>query len=521
MASKKTTRKRSAGRKKNLVEAPQIKSLAIATAIYAIIVALLALLVGTTFVGIMATPLWVILYFVISKWNRGGGKQEVQDWREFLRFPQLNYWNVLAVILTIVAVQGAFVWLFFFFYGRIRPEFYYSSPDNISAAIEELVNDPPFLVVSLLGTVISYFAGGFIAGKLPNKKCPAPYRHAITATVIWNVLNFSVNIPLLAMSGEDDLLPSGQEIGYIILATSPSYLISAFGTWLAVRKSVRAASLESPITPSDIRAATLAGVSISGTGRQSRKKHGKDQLVAESTSIDGESTTTPDLPSRTKLATTIGWLRSRLVAISICMGVISLLGLGFWSFIRKYPKPVECQKPPDIATLNFWPVAFTPGVWCHENAPVDARLVGPDHYYSRSREEWERGLVAKKGDEIYVRIYINNGALYDAEQINPGRGIARNVRLRTAIAQDSSEIHYVEVEFAGDNTNTVVSRFKIAIGEHEKIEVLPNSGEIFNFESDKLVSKDLDVGNNTILIGDFPPQKGSSVFIRFRVRVIG
>lgn len=519
MGSKKTTSKKAAGRGSNLVDAPQIKSFAIITLGYAIIVVLLALLLGTTFATIIATPIWAFLYLVFSKRHRGPGKLEAAGWRELLRFPKLNYLNIFAVILTIFSVQFILGWLFFFFYGRIRPEFYYSSPDNLSAALEELFNDPPFLVASLLGAVIAYFAGGIIAGKLPNKKCPGPYRHAIAATVTWNVLNFSVNIPLLALTCECDL-PSGQEIGYIILATSPSYLVSVFGTWLAVRRSVRAPSVALSITPSDKRTPTLAGVNNRGTACQSRKKHGRHQLVAESTRIEEESTTTPDLPSRTKLATTIDWLRSRRLALSICIVVISLLGLGVWAFIRKYPKPVECENAPSIATLNFWPVAFTPGVTCHEYPPVDARLVSADHY-SRSREEWERGLLAKKGDEIYVRIYINNGAIYNAEQINPGRGIARNVLLRTAIAQDSSEIHYVEVEIAGYNTNTVVSRFKITIGEHERIEVWPNSGEIFSDESGKLIAKDLDVGNNTVVIGDLPPKWDGGVVIRFRVRVVG
>jgi hypothetical protein len=521
MGSKKTNRKKAVGRRKNLVDVPQIKSFAIITLGYAIIVALLALLVGTTFATIIATPIWAFLYLVFSKWHRGSGKPEVADWRDLLRFPQLNYWNIFAVILTILAVQVVFGLLFAFVEERVRPEFYYSSPDTISAAFEELANDPRSLVVLLLSGVISCFTGGFIAGKLPNKKCPAPYRHGITATIICNLLNFSMLLPLFALSGEEDL-PSSEDIGYIILGTSPSYLLSAFGTWCAIRKRRKAASAESSMTVSDGRADILTAVNNRGTGRQSRKKHGGNQLVAECTSIEEESTTTPDLPSRTKLATTIAWVRRRRLALSISIVVMSLLGLGVWAFLRKYPKPVLCENPPTTATLNFWPVAFVPGVACHEYPPVDARLVGTDHF-SLSREEWERGLVAKKGDEIYVSIRINNGAISNAEQLNPGRGIARNVRLKTAIAQESSEIHYVEVEFAGDNTNTVVSRFKIATRELARIEVLPNSGELFNPVTLNLTSKDFDVGNNTLVIGDLPPKYDGSggVIIRFRVRVVG
>src|ERR1041385_9047565 len=129
-----------------------------------------------------------------------------------------------------------------------------------------------------------------------------------------------------------------------------------------------------------------------------------------------------------RVAAIIEWLRSRRFALSMGVIVISLLAVGFWAFVRKYPKPVRCENAPLTATLNYWPVGYAPGIGCHENAPVDARLVGSEHYYSRSREEWERGLLVKNGDEIYVRIYIGNGAVLDAEQINPGRGIARNVR---------------------------------------------------------------------------------------------
>jgi hypothetical protein len=157
---------------------------------------------------------------------------------------------------------------------------------------------------------------------------------------------------------------------------------------------------------------------------------------------------------------------------------------------------------------------------CNDYQSIDAKLVGEQYHYSQSQEEWERGLTAHAGDEIYAVVYINNGAAANAENINPGRGIARNVQLTTEISGEPSAVHYIKVRFAGDNTNTVSNSFKITTAAQERLEVVPQSGEIHNSMTSEIIAKNLDVGNNTIPIGDLPPKWEDSLFIRFRLRVV-
>jgi hypothetical protein len=184
------------------------------------------------------------------------------------------------------------------------------------------------------------------------------------------------------------------------------------------------------------------------------------------------------------------------------------------------PRSVNCLDPPTTAILNYWPVTYeVDKEACHDYPSVDARLVGEEHF-SRSQEEWERGLAAKPGDEIVVLLYINNGAVNNAEEISPGRGIARNVRLTTEVGQETGEIHYVNVRFAGDNTNTVINRFKITTEPSARLEVVPGSGETYTATPRALVKNGLDIDNNTIAIGDIPPRWSDSVFARFRIKVV-
>ncbi len=128
-------------------------------------------------------------------------------------------------------------------------------------------------------------------------------------------------------------------------------------------------------------------------------------------------------------------------------------------------------------------------------------------------------MNARAVDEIYILVYINNGAATNAENLNPGKGIARQVKLTTEIDDTPAATHYVKVRFAGANTNTVINSFKIMTGAQESLKVVPQSGEIYDYKGAEAKVKNLEVGNNTILIGDIPPKFESSLFIRFKVKV--
>jgi hypothetical protein len=183
---------------------------------------------------------------------------------------------------------------------------------------------------------------------------------------------------------------------------------------------------------------------------------------------------------------------------------------------------VHCRNPPLSAILNYWPVTYSsPAEYCHDYQAVDARFTTDDGQYSQTQDEWEQGRTAHVGNELYILVWINNGASDNAEEINPGQGIARNVRLTTETETEPGTLHYIYVRFSGDNTNTIESRFKIITDEHEHLEVVPLSGQMRNFTASEILKDKFEMGNNTFSVGDIKPLFSDGRFIRFRVKVVG
>jgi hypothetical protein len=180
---------------------------------------------------------------------------------------------------------------------------------------------------------------------------------------------------------------------------------------------------------------------------------------------------------------------------------------------------VQCRNPPVTATLNYWPVTFTsPAEFCHDYPPLDVRLVDGD--YSHNKEEWENGRTAHVGSELYVLVWINNGASDDAERISPGHGIARNVVLTTEVDTDAGKEHYISVRFFGENTNAVASKFRIETADNERLEPVPQSGQVRDYSATKILKDKLEVDNKTISIGNLNPLFSDGVFVRFQIRVV-
>lgn len=184
MASKNKRKKkeskgqRDARRSKPILDPHQVRSFIVVTVAYVISVAILALLLGATFATIIATPIWAFLYVIYPQMDKESTPKSFREWIRLVKFPQLNYWNVFWVVLTIFVIQACC--------GFIIAAYADDQPDSVDTltAISALLESPGVLLVFLLGTLGSYLGGGYIAGKLPNLKCPAPYRHGIVATII-------------------------------------------------------------------------------------------------------------------------------------------------------------------------------------------------------------------------------------------------------------------------------------------------------------------------------------------------
>ena len=171
-------------------------------------------ILGRVFAGSIATALLTICLFIVTKWDRTRVKRGAY-WRKALRIPRFNYWNIFWIVITILFCQAALGALAATVSLQIG-----TSKDCIS--IEECMagtlTDRKALAISWAGAAVSYFTGGYIAQRLPNYKCPSPYRHALFAAF----LAISLNVPLtiwLLISRIDGL--SEEDPGFAILASVP------------------------------------------------------------------------------------------------------------------------------------------------------------------------------------------------------------------------------------------------------------------------------------------------------------
>jgi len=181
----------------------------------------------------------------------------------------------------------------------------------------------------------------------------------------------------------------------------------------------------------------------------------------------------------------------------------------------------ECLNPPLRATLGYWPITFfAPAEDCHIYSLVDARLARDDQYYSKNKEEWERGVTAHNKDEVYVSIYVNNGAADMDGKYDPAIAVAKNVVISTKTDTHTGSTHYIEVTASGDNIDTVYGRIKINTNPNERIEIVPRSGQIRNFTTDRILAYEFELGNNKIRIGDIKPFFQESLFIRYTIRIV-
>lgn len=185
----------------------------------------------------------------------------------------------------------------------------------------------------------------------------------------------------------------------------------------------------------------------------------------------------------------------------------------------KNGKHAVCLTTPQKPALNSLPVTYqSPAEFCHDYPLVDARPATEEGQYSRSQEEYETGVTAHAGDEIYILIYINNGA--------PNAGVdrvlvlARNVTLTLQTDTEPGATHNIKVMATGDNVESIYGVKKINTAPNERLEVIPNSGQVRNFTADKILGQRFSIGNGVVKIGDLGPDFSDALFIRYSVKVI-
>lgn len=182
----------------------------------------------------------------------------------------------------------------------------------------------------------------------------------------------------------------------------------------------------------------------------------------------------------------------------------------------------NCANPPTTPSLNYWPITYddvnTPE--CHDFRAIDAAVYNPtgSPVYSQSEADWQNGLQLNVGQEGVALIYVHNGA---ANNLPSSQTLAKNVKITTATDTRIGSTHNLSVRLAGDNTNVVTESFKVHTPSNAKLEVVPNSGFMYDYEGNLILdSQNLNLGNSTYTLGDLDACFEYSVFLTYRFKVV-
>jgi len=114
-------------------------------------------------------------------------------------------------------------------------------------------------------------------------------------------------------------------------------------------------------------------------------------------------------------------------------------------------------------------------------------------------------------------IWISNGA---ANNLNPTETLARNISITTSTDTSPGSKHYIKVTVRGDNVESIYGQFVVNTNPNESLEIIPNSGQVLNYTSDKILSERFEIGNNVLKIGDLRPNWEDGLFITYGIRVV-
>ncbi len=178
-------------------------------------------------------------------------------------------------------------------------------------------------------------------------------------------------------------------------------------------------------------------------------------------------------------------------------------------------KAENCPNPPDRAVLNYWPVSFSQTqTECTDFVTLDGKVVGASSY-STSQADHDNGIDLADGQEAYLLAYVHNGAAVNGD---PELTTARNVRFTLNMPTSAGSSHTVTGNWRGDNTNTANGRFVINTPANRTLELVPNSGQLYDSFGNQLQSG-IDLSSGTYNLGDQIACFEYARFLRFKVKL--
>ncbi len=211
--------------------------------------------------------------------------------------------------------------------------------------------------------------------------------------------------------------------------------------------------------------------------------------------------------------------RRSAIATLAMVGVVASV-MGLMPVKGAVVSAENCPNPPQTPTFNYWPVTYdsvnTP--FCHDFPAIDASADSNPLQWSTSQADWDNGLSLNPGQQGVAGIYIHNGA---SNNLDPAQTTARNVHIITQTDTSVGTTHPITVTFTADNAAPYTRTFNVHTPANSKLEVIPNSGFMFDYEGRLILDQqNLNLGNSDFALGDLDACFEYSLFLTFKFKVV-
>ncbi len=212
---------------------------------------------------------------------------------------------------------------------------------------------------------------------------------------------------------------------------------------------------------------------------------------------------------KSKVASRMSWKTGGILLAALAAILVLVPRSG------SFTKAESCPNPPGHAVLNYWPVSFDQSqTGCTDFTTLDGKIVGTPRY-STSQADHDDGLQVADGQEVYMLAYVHNGAAVNGD---PNQTTARNVRFNVQIPTSAGSDHTINASWRGDNTNTASGSFTLHTPANRTVELVPNSGQLFDAFGNQ-ISSGIDLSSGSYTLGDQTACFEYARFLRFKVRM--
>ncbi len=176
----------------------------------------------------------------------------------------------------------------------------------------------------------------------------------------------------------------------------------------------------------------------------------------------------------------------------------------------------SCSNPPTHPAFNVYQIDFS-GSGCTDYPTMMARVLRNGQEIQGYQSVYNSGANAQAGDELDVVVYVHNGA---AENLDPEQTTARGIYLNTTVDGTFEPEHTISVTVTSQNAATVNGAFGIHTASNEALQVIPNSGAVYERGNPNAIQSGLNIGDNSFSLGDMHACYQYLRFVHFRVKVV-